>query len=83
MHGDDFLTVRPGSGIDFPEGDDEGGEPAQWELCRGEEVLGSIRLEWRLLGRRARQATVRTYVGLDLSVWLFVLWLILFRERNE
>ncbi len=80
MHGDDILTVWPTSLINFD-------RPAPWELpqwglCRGEEVLGSIRLEWKLVGRRARQATVRTYVGLDLSVWLFVLWLILFRERD-
>jgi hypothetical protein len=80
MHGDDILTVWPTSEINF-----DGPAPwelPQWGLCRGEEVLGSIRLEWKLLGRRARQATVRTYVGLDLSVWLFVLWLILFRERD-
>jgi hypothetical protein len=71
QHGNDILAVSPASA-----------QPPCYELRRGEEVLGSIKLEWKHLGRRARQARLRTYVGLDLSVSLFVLWLILFQARN-
>ena len=69
-HGDDFLTLSP----------NRDRQPDRYDVCRDEHVLGSIRLDGVVGQGRARSATFDTSGDLDLSVSLFVLWVVLFES---